>query len=148
MKKMIRILQLEWVAIYVWAFILVALFELEVFPVGEMAGNAVAEYYLSLAGIAMMVVLVPMSLKLMTFRMVKASFAKDEVSARSGYKRWSEVRMAMLAVAGWSNLGFYYLTLNSTSSFCALIVALALLFCRPSRDKFEGETGLVWKKEL
>lgn len=141
-------MQLEWAGIYMWAFILIALFEFEVFPVGEVAGNAVAEYYLSLAGIAMIIIMVPMSLKLMSFRMVKASFAKNGMSVCSGYRRWSEIRMAMLAVAGWSNLVFYYLTLNPTASVCALIVALALLFCWPSGDKFEGETGQEWKKEL
>jgi hypothetical protein len=74
---------------------------------------------------------------------VKSSYSVD-FPQRSGlkYKRWSEVRMAMLAVTGWTNIVFYYLTLDSTGSICALITALALCFCWPSREKFENETGL------
>ena len=81
----------------------------------------------------MVIVLVPMALKMMSFRVVKSSYSVD-FPQRSGlkYKRWSEVLMAMLAV----------LTLDSTGSICALITALALCFCWPSREKFENETGL------
>ncbi len=91
----------------------------------------------------MVIVLVPMALKMMSFRVVKSSYSVD-FPQRSGlkYKRWSEVRMAMLAVTGWTNIVFYYLTLDSTGSICALITALALCFCWPSREKFENETGL------
>mgnify|MGYP000069627356 FL=1 len=91
----------------------------------------------------MVIVLVPMALKMMSFRVVKSSYSVGSPQ-RSGlkYKRWSEVRMAMLAVTGWTNIVFYYLTLDSTGSICALIAALALCFCWPSREKFENETGL------
>ena len=100
---------------------------------GELTvGNELADYYINLTGIIMVIVLVPMALKMMSFRVVKSSYSVD-FPQRSGlkYKRWSEVRMAMLAVTGWTNIVFYYLTLDSTGSICALITALALCFCWP-----------------
>lgn len=142
MEKLIRRLRTEFCLAFVWAGVLAALFEWDVCPTGWAAGNGLAEYYANLAGIAMVVILVPMSLKLMAFRWVKASFSQGSLQqAAARYKRWSEVRLAMLAVAGWANIVAYYLTLDSTGGICAAIVAIASCFCWPSCDKLAYETG-------
>ncbi len=144
MENVIKKLRIEFYLVFVGAFVLAGLFELDVWTPGWAAvGNERADYYVNLTGIIMVIVLVPAALKVMSFRTVKSSFSTNfpEQSALR-YKRWSEVRMAMLAVTGWANIVFYYLTLDSTGAICALITALALCFCRPSREKFAEETGL------
>ncbi len=119
------------------------LFELDVWTAGWAVGNEQAVYYVKLAGTAMVVVLVPLALKVMSFGAVKSSCsAGSPGQSVLRYRRWSEARMAMLAVTGWANIVFYYLTLDSTCSVCALMAALALCFCWPSRERLESETGL------
>ncbi|MCD8317791.1 MAG: hypothetical protein LUC45_02545 [Paraprevotella sp.] len=138
---MIKILRLEFSFVFLWAAVLLVLFESGIWPSGELADDAAVCYNLSVVGIFMVIILIPMSLKLMSLRTVKASFAaEDSAIVERNYRRWCEIRMAILAVTGWTNLVFYYLTLDSTGGFCALITALALCFCWPSQDKFVYET--------
>ncbi len=146
MEKVIRKLRLEFCLVFAGAAVLAGLFESGVWPAGWAAGNAAACYYLDLAGIAAVVTLVPAALKVMSLRTVRRSFAEGSAGCSDkergkGYGRWSAARLAMLAAAGWTNIAAYYLTLDTTGSFCALIAALALCFCWPSRGKFLHEAG-------
>lgn len=141
MKRQIRRLQIEFAFIFVWALVLVVLFECDWLPKGIFAGDVRAEYYMNVAGVVLLIVMVPLALKLLSLRSVRAALAQAGGNALPHrYRLWSEVRLAMLAVTGWYNLTFYYLTMNTSGSFCAAVAALALCFCWPDEYKAQIET--------
>lgn len=143
MEQTIRRLRVEIGFVFLWAAVLVGLFEWDVLDAGYYSGDGRAEYFMNLVGILMIFIFVPFSLKLMSFNRVKASFnVGDANKVCRAYCRWSEIRMALLAVTMWSNICFYYLTQDNTGFLCALIVLLGLCFCFPSADKLTYETGL------
>lgn len=128
---------------FAWAAALAVLFETGVWPAGYYAGDGMAEYVMNLTSVLTVIAFVPFSLKLMSFKWVKARFGQgDEAAACRAYRRWSEVRMALLAVTLWSNVSFYYLTQDNTGLMCALIAVVCFCFCIPSADKLMYETGL------
>lgn len=146
MKHVVNILRVELGCTILWAAILAALFETGLLEAGYYAGNGMAEYLIDLAAVVMMIVFVPFSLKLLSFRRIKAMFVDcDEAAACRIYRHWSEVRMALLAVMLWSDICFYYLTMDNTGLMCALVAVLGLCFCVPSVDKLIYETG--WKAQ-
>lgn len=146
-EKIVKTLRIEMAAVLLWAILLIALFETEVLPSGWAVGQAAAEYYMSMTGVMMLLILVPVALKLFSFRFVRRVFSgTDVVMLPRRYRFWSEIRLAMLAVTGWINLTFYYLTLDTSCAFCALVALLALCFCWPSAEKLEHETG--WASAL
>lgn len=143
MKRVVNRLRVEMALVFAWAAVLAVLFETGVLSVGYYAGDGLAEYIMNLTSVLMVIVFVPFSLKLMSFRWVKAQFGRgDEAVVCRAYRRWSEVRMALLAVTMWSNVSFYYLTLDNTGLMCALIAVVCFCFCIPSVDKLVYETGL------
>ncbi len=43
------------------------------------------------------------------------------------------IRVTLLAAISWGDLVIYYATLSSQGGFCAIIAALAFVFCYPSK---------------
>ena len=85
MENVIKKLRLEFCLIFIWAAVLIGLFEWDVWTDGWAVGNELADYYINLTGIIMVIVLVPMALKMMSFRVVKSSYSVDSPQ-RSGLK--------------------------------------------------------------
>ncbi len=143
MKRIVNILRAEMAFVFVWAAVLVTLFETGVWSAGYYAGDDMAEYVMNLTSVLTVIVFVPFALKLMNFRWVKSMFGQeDETATCRSYRRWSEVRLALLAVTLWSNISFYYLTLHNTGLMCALIAMVCFCFCVPSVDRLVYETGI------
>ena len=93
----IKKLRLEFCFIFIWAAVLIGLFEWDVWTAGWAVGNELADYYINLTGIIMVIVLVPMALKMMSFRVVKSSYSVGSPQ-RSGlkYKRTRPVLFVRL----------------------------------------------------
>lgn len=130
----------EFAGVFLAAFIILLLFETGAVPAGIWADDEAARYCLNVTGIALVIIFVPVSLKFPFLRFVKHVYYKNcrtREQINKAYIHVSEVQMGLLAVAGWANLLFYYLTLDTTGSFCAAIVGLSLLFCVPSERKME-----------
>lgn len=143
MERLVRTLKMEFAAVLLWSTALVGLFETETWQTGGLADNAEAGYYMNTAGIIMMCVMVPTALKLFSFRFVRNVFSATEAGdLPRRYRRWAEVRLSMLAVAGWTNVASYYLTMNAGGAFCALVTLLAFCFCWPSAGKVRHEAGM------
>lgn len=143
MKHVVNILRIEFCLAFLWAAVIVLLFEADGLEAGDYVEDGMATYCINLAGILMMLVSLPFALKLMTFRRVKSRFETgDEAVTLRAYRRWSEVRIALLSATMWCNICFYYLTQTNTGCMCALIAVLGLCFCFPSVDKLVYETGM------
>ena len=103
---MIKLLRLTFFVDLLTAACIVFIFETGMLPEGDLATSETLEYWLSLAGIAMIIILLPLSLRLMKFGAVKRSVAQSE----ENYTRWSLIRIAMLGVPLLYNVLCYYLT--------------------------------------
>jgi hypothetical protein len=58
------------------------------------------------------------------------------------YRRWCEIRLAMLLDPALFNLTVYYTTLDVTSLLCMGMLLVASLFCVPGRGRLMRELDL------
>ena len=92
-------------------------------------------------------VLVPLALKLMSLKPVRASWLSGGPAAERNYVRWSLVRLALLFLVIFPNVCLYYMLWDSSFGCCALIGVLASLFCWPSQERWARETEPVVPNE-
>lgn len=138
---MINRLRIEYLLLVGLALTMVALYESGWWEAGADTGYGSTEYVLEAAGIMLVIGLVPMALKLLSLKWVRRQVSNDRPGWERSYRRWSEVRLALLAVPLLWNLSVYYQLMSTTCSGCAAMVGIALLFCWPSVGRMEQETG-------
>lgn len=116
--------------IWIVGILIVGLFERDVFPSGFASNEGVA-YFLNLAVIVLTLAGMYVALKLFQFpfvrRRIERAFRTDGPVRKLNY-----LRMALMAFVLYSDIIVYYATLSSQGGFCALIAALAFVFCFPS----------------
>ena len=116
LKRLIRILKAEYALMWVLTVLLAALYECDILPQGLFAGDAQSlTRYVSLLTL-------PEALK--------------------SYRRWSEIRIALLLVLALIDLSAYYWTMNTTGLLCAGMTVIASLFCIPSKQRLLNELQL------
>ena len=94
-------------------------------------------YMMEIVGIALALILVPLALKLLTLKGVRNTFKQGD---RRAYRRWSEIRLAMLTTPLMINIGLYYgLGYDTTCGYLALMVAITFAFIWPSQSRMEDE---------
>lgn len=138
---MINRLRIEYLVLVGLALLMVVLYEGGWWEAGSDSEYGTTEYVWEMAGVLLMIGLVPMALKLLSLKWVRRQISCDRPEWQRSYRRWSEVRLALLAVPLLWNLSVYYQLMNSTSSGCAVIAGIALLFCWPSVARMEQETA-------
>ena len=141
-QRMVRVLQMEYALLWILTLGVVLCYELGLFMEGAYAGDAMMEYVLQTAGILLVIGLIPFSLRLFSLSLVKRIQTLPLAEAMKSYRRWSEIRLALLVVPVLINLSFYYLTLNTTGLFCAVMALLASLFCVPGYKRVISELQL------
>lgn len=138
-KKIIKRLRADFLGILMLTLLLGGLYETGLFIEGEYVGDGQMDFLLNLTGVVLALGMIPMALKLLSFKTVKQRLVSAEDKALDSYLFWSEIRLAMLTVSLLLNLSFYYQTLNTSCSGCALITAFAFFFCWPTTTKMQGE---------
>ncbi len=146
MKRLLHCLQWEYAAIWVLPLLLVILYETGIMAEGAFAGDFRTEYLLQTVGILLTVGLIPLSLRLFHLSLINRVKQLPLPEALKSYRRWSEIRIALLLVPVLMNLSFYYLTMNNTGVWCALMALLASLFCVPTRKRMLEELDLPTDK--
>lgn len=128
-------------AIVVVCLLFVALFELDVLPVGLLSvGHESAEFVLTAFMELLTVALIPLSLKLLNLGCV----AKDLQNRHEGaLAKWGSMRLLMLGGLLLANLLLYYLFMNTSFGYMAIIVALCLPFVFPSAARCLREAFLT-----
>lgn len=80
---------------------------------------------------------IPLALRLFKFKKI----AEDLVNRKEhALLVWGMLRMLMLCVPVISNLTLYYLFLNPTFAYLALIHVISLMFVYPTMDRCVAET--------
>lgn len=141
-KQLLKRLKIEFVAVWCLVLLLVVCYEAGIFTEGVFVGDARMDYILTTIGILLTIVMIPLSLRLFNLNLVKRISKLSTFEALKSYRRWSEVRLALLLVAALLNMSIYYLTLNTTGLFCSLMALLATFFCIPTKERLLKELDL------
>ncbi|MBR4433656.1 MAG: hypothetical protein IKS80_04005 [Bacteroidaceae bacterium] len=144
-QQILRRLRLEFVAYVLLAVLLVVLYETHVFAKGALVGDVSAIYVAECAGILLAVVLTPVALKSFHKALVRMVYMDDDAARRRCYVKWNEIRLAMFVTVVLVNLSVYYMTADNMCGYCALIGAIASLFCWPTKEGVATE--LTMKEE-
>ena len=141
-KRLARILKGEYALLWIFSLALVVLYECGILPQGIFAGNAQAEYIMQVTCILLTVCLIPLSLRLFSLSLTRYVSLLPLPEALKSYRRWNEIRIALLLAPALIDLSAYYWTLDTTGLLCAGMVIIASLFCIPSKERLLNELHL------
>ncbi|MBO4905615.1 MAG: hypothetical protein J5486_01095 [Bacteroidaceae bacterium] len=134
--SVINRLRIFYIAILACAAAVALLYELDIATVGLVSTTATVRYILECVCVMAAIVLIPLALKLLTFKPIRQRIVRSE----RDYERWSLVRIAMLATALHLNLSQYYmLELDTTCGCLALMTLVTFLYVWPSRERMDDE---------
>ena len=137
LKRLIRILKAEYALMWVLTVLLAALYECDILPQGLFAGDAQMEYIMQVTSI-----LLTIWLRLFNLSLTRYVSLLPLPEALKSYRRWSEIRIALLLVLALIDLSAYYWTMNTTGLLCAGMTVIASLFCIPSKQRLLNELQL------
>lgn len=142
LKRLIRILKAEYALMWVLTVLLAALYECDILPQGLFAGDAQMEYIMQVTSILLTICLIPLSLRLFNLSLTRHIAALPLKNALKSYRRWSEIRIALLTVASLASLSAYYWTMDTTGLLCIGMTVIASLFCVPGKERLLSELNL------
>ena len=137
MKKTLRQLQTFMFSMIGITVVLVVLFETDVLPSGLMATEKQTEFLLTTLMELLTLASVYMSLRLFKFEKVHQELVTRKAD---GLRRWGLIRLAILLLPMPLNTVLYYLFMNTTFGYMAIILAICLPFVYPSEARCEAET--------
>lgn len=140
--QLLRCLKIEYIVFWVLVILTLALYELDVLPQGILIDDAHTSYMLEVLGVLLTVCLIPFSLRLFNLSLVHLVKQRALESALISYRRWSEIRLALLLAPALVNLSVYYWTLETTGLLCSAMVMLASFFCVPGMKRLRSELNL------
>ena len=117
--------------------VLVVLFETDVLPSGLMATEKQTEFLLTTLMELLTLASVYMALRLFKFEKVHQELVTFKAD---GLRRWGLIRLAILLLPMPLNTVLYYLFMNTTFGYMAIILAICLPFVYPSEARCEAET--------
>lgn len=139
-NKIVRRLWAEYMLMWLLSLGIVLMYETGVIEEGAWAHDGRICYILQTASILLTLCLIPVSLKMFSVVLKKRILPLVNPEAMLvSYLRWSEVRLALLAIVALVGLSVYYTTLSSIGGLCALIGLIATLFCLPNEKRMEEE---------
>lgn len=141
-NQLLKVLKGTYIGLWALPIALCVMYETGIFTEGLYAADARMEYILQSTYILLTVCLIPFSLRLFTLNLVKRIKDLPLMEALKSYRRWSEVRLCLLAVPATIGVSFYYQTLNNTGLFCTAMALIASLFCVPSESRLLNELDL------
>ena len=126
------------------AAIIAILYETLLIEPGLLVGNDEASYWFGICGIGLLLICIPLALKLMSFKRIKAA-VKESAKA---YQTWSIMRLALLeGPLLFNTLAYYLLGCEPKFGYMALMIVVAHLFVWPSLDKMNYERELNYDQE-
>ena len=121
----------------VLALLLVLLFETDVLEAGTAAGgNANAEFVTTTMMELMTIAAIPLSLKMFKMKRIHRELVVVKVPA---LRKWGVLRLVLLHVPLVANTLFYYVYMNTTFGYMAIILLICLPFVYPSLGRCEDE---------
>lgn len=134
-----KVLNRYYIAFWLLSILIGVAGEYNWLPTGLHADNVRIIYCYQVVGILLAASLVPVSLKLFNWMLVKKISRMSAFDALKRYGTFSILRLGLLAIVVVFNLLSYYLILSTTCILCACIALLASLFCIPSDRRLREE---------
>lgn len=137
MKQTKNILTILFWSLLSISAIIVLLFETDIMESGILAakeGNA--EFIITVVFELVTLAVVPLSLKMFQFKFIKKSLITGRENALA---KWGMIRIAMLLFLLLLNVILYYLFMNMSFAYMALIALICLPFIYPSMDRCVSE---------
>ena len=137
MKRTKKILHLLFWLPIAAALIVVAVFETNVILPGTLAGNEVTEYYVTMALELLTVAGLPLSLRLFKFPAVIRNLQAD----KSRYTGFASLRLCVVSGLMLANTFLYYLFMQTTFGYLAIICLITMAFVFPSERRCQKESS-------
>ena len=132
MKKTVNILRTLFIASVGIAVVVAALYELDILPTGVLADRPQDEFLCTIAMELVTIVFIPIALRLFKSKDVEKRLDEGDIKT---FKTWSIVRILMITVPLLMNTLLYYLFMNTTFGYMALILLICLPFIYPATRK-------------
>ncbi|MBR0049070.1 MAG: hypothetical protein IJP74_07125 [Prevotella sp.] len=137
MKKVCTLLQIELLTAVAMSLLMAVVFETSLLPVGTMAGRQHAEMLL-------LFLMEPLTLAsifgaLYMFRIGRVSTDLKSRKA-DALSLWGTIRIALLGLPLMVNTLLYYLFLNTSFGYLAIMLALAMCFVYPNLSRCIADT--------
>lgn len=139
MKKTRQLLLLLFWGVLVLAVGLVVIFETDTLPCGIMADSKQTEFLLTALMELLTLADIYLALRLFKFDKVHHDLTTRQVPA---LRQWGVIRLLLLLVPMLVNTLLYYIYMNTTFGYMAIILALCLPFVYPSEGRCRSEIGL------
>lgn len=108
------------------------LFELDILPSGTLTGMPETEFLVTIVMELLTIVTVPTALRLFKAKNVEQRLEEGD---EEQFKKWSLVRIFMITETLLANTLLYYLFMNTTFGYMALILLICIPFIYPVAQK-------------
>ena len=137
MKKVSQQLIAFYTAQIVLALVIVVLFELDILPTGIMADDKQTDFLLTATMEIVSLGAAFLGLRLFKFKIVSKSLVERKEKAMW---KWGMTRLLILEAPMVINTLLYYIFMNTTFGYLAIILLLCLPFVYPSLNRCLAET--------
>jgi len=136
MKRTQHILMAQFIVYFLAAILIAVLGETDILTNGVRAEEK-SEQFAVLSVVELLVIcFIPLSLRLFKFRKIARQLTSSDALLRLG-----SMRMAMLGVPMVACAYLYYLYMNTTFGYLAIILGLCMLFVVPTLGRCESEVS-------
>jgi hypothetical protein len=137
MEQVRKLLLTIFVVAVTMALLLVVVFETGLLEPGTAAGDrSVEEVSLTFVVELLTIAVIPVALRLFKFKRVEADLkARHEQALR----KWGVLRLSMLESILLANTLLYYVFMNTSFGYLAIIILLCMPFVYPSKEKCMAE---------
>ena len=137
MKKVSKQLMAFYIAQIALALVFVVLFELELLPVGTQAFDKQSEFILAAVMEIVSLGAAFLGLRLFKFKTIQKDLVRRKEKAMW---KWGMTRLLILEAPMVINTLLYYIYMNTTFGYLAIILLLCLPFVYPSLSRCNAET--------
>ena len=138
MKKVSKQLMAFYIAQIALALVVVVLFELDVLPVGVMADDKQSDFIFTALMEIVSLGAAFLGLRLFKFKAIHDDLVKRQEKAMW---KWSMARLIILEAPMVIDTLLYYIYMNTTYGYLAIIMLLTLPFVFPSENRCIAETS-------
>jgi len=137
MKIISKKLMVIYMTFLIATIVFIVLYETDVFESGILAENKQSEFILM-----SMMELISLGAAFLGLRLFKFKKVHEELVSREepAMMKWGSIRLLILEVPMLGNTLFYYLFMNTTFGYMAIILLLCLPFVFPTVDRCLSET--------
>ena len=138
MKKVSKQLMAFYIAQIALALVVVVLFELDVLPVGVMADDKQSDFIFTALMESVSLGAAFLGLRLFKFKAIHDDLVKRQEKAMW---KWGMARLIILEAPMVIDTLLYYIYMNTTYGYLAIIMLLTLPFVFPSENRCIAETS-------